>query len=143
VSAPTRAAPAVFTPHSAGVIEGCEWIVEATGCNEAALRDPLLLGALFAEIVQDVDLHPVAPTTWHRFPHPGGVTGVCVLAESHLTIHTFPEHGSLCLNLFCCRLRDEWPFAVRLRAHVGATSVRVRRLARPYGAGTESDAGQR
>ena len=117
----------------AAVTEGCEWVVEATGCDAAALREPDTLAALFDAIVRDLALHPVAPATWHRFPAPGGVTGVCVLAESHLTVHTFPEHGSLCLNLFCCRPRDAWPFEARLGERLGATDVQVRRLARPYG----------
>ena len=61
-----------------------------------------------------------------------GVTGVCLLGESHIACHTFPEHGSLCLNLFCCRPRAEWDFAGHLKRAFGATTVRVRRLERPY-----------
>jgi S-adenosylmethionine decarboxylase len=33
------------------------------------------------------------------------VTGVWLLSESHLAIHSFPEFRSACLNLFCCRER--------------------------------------
>ena len=55
-----------------------------------------------------------------------------LLAESHLTVHTFPEHGSLCINLFCCRPRPEWDFGGELRARLGAERVTVRALERPY-----------
>jgi S-adenosylmethionine/arginine decarboxylase-like enzyme len=36
-------------------------------------------------------------------------TGLVLFAESHLAVHSFPEHGSLTLNLFCCR-PGEWNF---------------------------------
>jgi S-adenosylmethionine decarboxylase len=113
-----------------------EWVVEAFGCDPRRLADPGALGALVDEMIEALALTPVAPAQWHRFPHPGGVTGLVLLAESHLALHTFPEHASLCLNLFCCRPRPEWDFAAGLARTVGATQVVVRQLARDYVGGT-------
>ncbi len=38
----------------------------------------------------------------HRFTPNGGVSGVAVLAESHISIHTWPEHGYAALDVFMC-----------------------------------------
>ena len=111
---------------------GCEWVVEAHGCDSAALTDVSILDSLFTAIVEDMRLHPVRNPAWHRFPEPGGVTGMALLSESHLTCHTFPEYRSMCLNLFCCRHRPDWDFESALRERVGASSVCVRRIDRPY-----------
>jgi S-adenosylmethionine decarboxylase len=114
--------------------DGVEWVVDAVGCDVGPLTSPASLGALFARIVADLDLRVVGAPLWHVFPGHAGVTGLCLLAESHLTVHTFPEHGSLCLNLFCCRPRPAWDFERQLPALIGATAVRVRRLERRYAA---------
>jgi S-adenosylmethionine decarboxylase len=113
-------------------MNGIEWIVEAYGCAEAPLSDLETMKALFARIVQELALHPCGEEQWHLFPQSGGITGLCLLSESHLACHTFPEHGSLCLNLFCCRPRPEWDFRGCLEQFVGATAVNIRRLERPY-----------
>jgi S-adenosylmethionine decarboxylase len=38
----------------------------------------------------------------HRFEPSGGVSGVAVLAESHISIHSWPEHGYAALDVFMC-----------------------------------------
>ena len=113
---------------------GIEWVVDAAGCDAAALRDAATLDALFAAILDAARLTPVAPATWHRFPHTGGLTGVQVLAESHLACHTFPEHGSLCLIVFCCIARPDWDLEGLVQRSVGAREVMVKRIERHYGA---------
>jgi len=38
----------------------------------------------------------------HQFDVNGGVTGIAILAESHISIHTWPEYGLAVLDLFMC-----------------------------------------
>jgi len=113
-------------------MHGVEWVVEAWGCSAASLQDQRGLAALFDSLINDLKLRPIGATLWHPFPG-GGITGLCLLSESHLACHTFPEHASLCLNLFCCVPRAEWAFDSELRKRFGAREVSVRRLQRPYG----------
>jgi len=113
-------------------MHGIEWIVEAHGCSPERLRDLTSLQSLFARIIADLRLHPVGDTQWHQFPVSGGITGLCLLSESHVACHTFPEYGSLCLNVFCCRPRTEWDFRENLRRLLDADSVTVQSIARQY-----------
>lgn len=44
----------------------------------------------------------VLDTRLHQFGTGGGVTGVALLAESHISIHTWPETGYAALDIFLC-----------------------------------------
>lgn len=114
-------------------VSGCEWVIEALGCEAERLKDLNTLRALFADLIAELALHPVGEAQWHQFPGPGGITGLCLLAESHLACHTFPEFGSLCLNVFCCKARPDWDFVSYLKKTFEAQEVRVRQLERHYG----------
>lgn len=113
-------------------MNGIEWIVDAHGCSAESLRSVDKLRKLFQRIVLDLGLRTVGEAQWHQFPGTSGVTGLWLLSESHLACHTFPEYGSLCLNLFCCVPRPEWDFEKNLALLFSATSAEVRRANREY-----------
>lgn len=112
---------------------GCEWIVDAEGCEPARLRDAERLARLCGQVIEALGLKVAASPQWHRFPAPGGITGLILLAESHLACHTFPETGWASFNLYCCREVADWPWKAALGRELGATSVRIRKVARGPG----------
>ena len=59
------------------------------------LRDALLSAAREAGAI-------VLGESFHPFPPYGGVSGVVIIAESHLSIHTWPEYGYAAVDIFTC-----------------------------------------
>jgi S-adenosylmethionine decarboxylase len=111
---------------------GLEWMVEAYDCDAQAVADPARLSAFLDRLIVELGLHPVGAPVWHKFGPEAGVTGLCLLAESHFACHTFPEYRSMTVNLFCCQPRPEWDFGGYLAREFGAGHVLVRRFERNY-----------
>lgn len=78
---------------------GDHLLVEFWGASNlsdtAAIRSSLEASALAAGATL---LH----SHYHQFGDGGGVSGVSVLAESHITIHTWPERGYAAIDIFMC-----------------------------------------
>lgn len=55
---------------------------------------------LMERVVSELGLNEVS-RAFHQF-EPEGVTGVIVLAESHFSVHTYPENDRVYLDIFCC-----------------------------------------
>ena len=115
---------------------GTEWLVDAEGCSAGLLREIEIVRRVCEEVVKDLDLRVVGEPMWHQFPHPGGVTGLYLLTESHLACHTFPETRIATFNLYCCRPRPAFEWEERLRVLLCASRVRVRMAARGFEAAT-------
>ncbi|MFM2060312.1 MAG: hypothetical protein RLY71_4697 [Pseudomonadota bacterium] len=82
--------------HHTADLAGCP-----PGC--AALTDAQALRTLCVDAVRAAGLTPVGEL-FHVFPAPGGVTGVVLLAESHVAVHTWPERGVVTLDVYVCNL---------------------------------------
>ena len=74
------------------------WGVDAETLNDLETIQEAMLGAAAAAGATVVD------STFHRFPVQG-LSGVVVLAESHISVHTFPEHGYAAFDIFTCGTR--------------------------------------
>lgn len=105
---------------------GTEWLIDASGCDREALADVGRLRAIFNRVINDLELNVVGEIAWAKFPHPGGVSGLALLSESHLACHTYPEFQAATFNLYCCRNRADWPWEEMLKEMLGASEVCVR-----------------
>ncbi len=77
--------------------------LRACASATAAMTEPAALRTLCLQAVAQAGLQAVGEL-FHRFPPPGGVTGVVLLAESHLAVHTWPELGAVTLDVYVCNL---------------------------------------
>ena len=86
-------------------MQGVHLTADLRGCpaTQPAIVDPAALRALCLQAVAAAGLLAVGDL-FHRFPAPGGVTGVVLLAESHLAVHTWPELGAVTLDAYVCNL---------------------------------------
>jgi S-adenosylmethionine decarboxylase proenzyme len=93
--------------------EGTHLTADLAGCDGAHpwMSDPAVLREACLDAVAQAGLTTVGERFHHFTPmqadQPGGVTGVVLLAESHLAVHTWPEHGVVTLDVFVCNMQGD------------------------------------
>lgn len=75
-------------------------LVEFYECNVEKLNDSLHLQNTLLVAAKKAGA-TIVNDFFHNFS-PHGVTGVIVIAESHLSIHTWPEYGYAAVDIFTC-----------------------------------------
>lgn len=75
-------------------------LVEFTNCNAAVLNDVSKIESSMIDAAKTAGA-TVINSTFHHFS-PYGVSGVVVIQESHLAIHTWPEYRYAAVDLFTC-----------------------------------------
>jgi S-adenosylmethionine decarboxylase len=84
---------------------GRHLLADFYGVNAAALRDLHALESLLRTAASTAGAQ-VLGTHFHSFGDKEGVTGVVLLAESHISIHTWPESGFAAADIFMCGSAD-------------------------------------
>lgn len=87
-------------------MQGLHLTADLRGVDPALppMRDAEALAALCRDAVAQAGLSGVAEL-FHRFgpaDEQSGITGVVLLAESHLAVHTWPELGGVTLDVYVC-----------------------------------------
>ena len=75
-------------------------LLDFHGCPEIMLKDTTAIRRALIDAVKRAG-GTVVTDAFHTFS-PYGVSGVVVIAESHVTIHTWPEHGYAAVDVFSC-----------------------------------------
>jgi S-adenosylmethionine decarboxylase len=79
---------------------GRHLLLELKFCNKEVLDDLEYLKTSLIEVAEEIGA-TVLNNVFHQFC-PQGVSGVVVIAESHLCIHTWPEYGYAAVDIFTC-----------------------------------------
>lgn len=83
---------------------GQHLILDFWGCDRAALDDVVALEEALVQAAHAADAH-IVKRVMHAFT-PHGVTGMLLLEESHLSIHTWPENGYAAIDFYTCGAGD-------------------------------------
>lgn len=79
---------------------GKQYMIELKGCNTEKLNDPAYIGKIMTEAALAANA-TIVQQFFHQFS-PFGVSGTVVIAESHINIHTWPEHAYAAIDMFTC-----------------------------------------
>jgi S-adenosylmethionine decarboxylase len=104
-------------------------VCELSGCRPSLLSDIDGIAAMMIAAAK-VARATIMESAFHRF-EPQGVSGTVILAESHLSIHTWPEKGYAAMDFYTCGDHTDPWLACEYAAHtLGATSVLATELKR-------------
>ena len=110
---------------------GVHIMIDGYGADEALLADADYLRGLLDTLPAEMKMHPIcAPQLVEVGPmnpkDPGGLSGFVMIAESHISFHTFPKRGFVTMDLYTCQcgLDREWAVA-RLKSAFGLVDADV------------------
>ena len=79
---------------------GTHLLVELRECNPEILKSLEKVRSIMVSAAKDAKA-TIVDVSFHEF-NPFGISGVVVMAESHLTIHTWPEYDYAAVDIFTC-----------------------------------------
>ncbi|SET21714.1 adenosylmethionine decarboxylase [Oceanicella actignis] len=118
-----------FIRRNGKVFAGTHLIIEVIDAE--GLDDEARIQKAFRDCVEECGATLLHIHT-HKFT-PQGVSGVAVLAESHISVHTWPEVGYGAFDVFMCGDAEPWRSVEVLRKAFNAGEVRVKEMLRGEG----------
>jgi S-adenosylmethionine decarboxylase proenzyme len=108
---------------------GRHLLAEYHGCDPKVLNDLDRIKEFMLDAASRCGA-TVLDSSFHYFS-PHGVSGVVVIAESHLAIHTWPEYEYAAVDIFTCGITvDPWTAFHHLRLSLNSKECSVREIVR-------------
>ena len=108
---------------------GIQLMAELWECKEEWIDDPAKVEETLVKAAEKSGAEIIG-SMFHEF-EPQGVSGVVVISESHLTIHTWPEHAYAAIDIFTCGEHvDPWEALEVLAKEFGAEETHVMEISR-------------
>ena len=84
--------------------------IDASICNRKKLTDQSYVYDILSNLPKELGMHKMTLPHVVKWLDPGatieGVSGFVMIAESHISIHTFPEKDYIFMDVFSCRSFD-------------------------------------
>ncbi len=107
---------------------GTHLIVDAWAIAPERLDDEELMRTALQDAVRAVHATLIELCV-HRFS-PHGLTATATLAESHIAVHTWPEHGFLAMDIFFCGTHNPQAAVESLCDSLQITELEIKRIER-------------
>jgi S-adenosylmethionine decarboxylase len=100
---------------------GVHLMLDGYGCDRAVLEDIQFIYNFLDEYPDQMNMTKIMPPYVFRYngavPEDWGVSGFVLIAESHISIHTFPDKQYLSLDMFSCKPFDTDDAVETVRKH--------------------------
>ena len=104
-------------------------IIELYDCDKSLLENSQYVKNTFKEAIE-LSKATVVAEKYHNFS-PFGLTGVAVITESHISIHTWPEHGYVAIDVFSCDNKvDHKKILTYLKVHLFSNKAKSKSIKR-------------
>ncbi len=102
-------------------------MIDGYGGDPGSLQDTDLVSEFLDRHPEQIGMTKIAPPQVHTYrgknPDDWGVSGFVLIAESHITVHTFPGRGYLNVDIFSCKPFSETDSVDLVKATFGLTRV--------------------
>lgn len=89
---------------------GPHLMLDGYGCQKAKLEDLNLIYRILEELPARIGMTRIMPPYVFKYsglkPEDWGISGFVLIAESHISIHTFPEKNFVSVDIFSCKAFD-------------------------------------
>jgi S-adenosylmethionine decarboxylase proenzyme len=110
-------------------IEYTRVTIECSGCDRELLNTPSRVNAALREAASMCKLHILKEDLWQFKPR--GITAYVLLSESHIGIHTWPEHGCALVDVLSCAAVDIESLINCFREQLLAQTITIRTDTQP------------
>lgn len=110
---------------------GKHLIIEMLGCPFRILDDQSVISAALIDTAKALGA-TILGSQFHKFA-PQGVSGYILIAESHLSIHTWPEFGYATIDIFTCGQMNPYDGLFVLTDRLCAIKIKQKMLYRGVG----------
>ena len=103
-------------------------VIDGHNCDPARLSDPEFVRGFLDEFPDRIEMTKIVPPAVYTYrgptPEDWGVSGFVIIAESHISVHTFPDRGYVNIDVFSCKEFDADEALREVRDLFGIDDVR-------------------